>query len=365
MQATHCGRWSRLLVSTVLIGLLAGCETLGYYHQASMGQWQIYRQRVPLQSLIDHPDTDPDLRQRLQLAQRLRQFAVTQLQLPETDSYRHYVDLERPFVVWNVVAAPELSLNPYQWCYPWLGCLGYRGYFHKHHAETKAKALADDGWDVMVGGVQAYSTLGWFADPLLNTFALGSETELAAILFHEMAHQQLYISGDTAFNESFASTLEQIGVERWFQRQHLPEAFAAYQQQQAHKTAFIALLLKFRERLQQLYASELPPAAKRQAKAAMIKELRETTYPTFRAHWQNSDTFDGWINAEFNNARLALIAQYHHWIPAFVQLLQQHQNDLGAFYRAAKSLSELPKAERQQALQALMPAATDVSAAVD
>lgn len=355
MLATDCGRWGKLLASALLLSLLAGCETLGYYHQAAMGQWQIYRQRLELQSLIDHPDTDPPLRQRLQLAQQLRQFAVTQLQLPDTESYRHYVDLERPYVVWNVVAAPELSLAPYQWCYPWLGCLEYRGYFDKDKAHAKAKALADEGWDVMVGGVQAYSTLGWFADPLLNTFTLGSEIQLAAILFHEMAHQQLYIKDDTAFNESFASTLEQIGVERWFQWQQQPDAYASYQWQQDHKSAFITLLLQFRHRLQQLYASEEPPAVKRQRKAALIKELRETTYPDFRAHWQDSATFDGWMASEINNARLALIAQYHTWKPAFRQLLQQHQNDLGAFYRAAKTLSELPRAERQQVLQALMP----------
>lgn len=340
----------RLFILLLLSTVTGGCASPSYYLHAISGQVELLNKRRPVAEVLNDPATTPRTRQQLELVRRLRDFAGRELGLPDNKSYRTYADLERPFVVWNVFATPELSLEPKQWCFVFAGCVAYRGYFAQDKAEQFAAGLEQGGYDVYVGGVPAYSTLGWFNDPLLNTFIHRSEAELAGLLFHELAHQVVYVGGDSAFNESFATVVELEGVRRWFERHGTPQQAVAYRQKMHRREQFTALVLKHRERLAEIYAANIDDDKKRAAKTRIFEELRND-YATLKAGWNGHADFDKWFEQDLNNAHLAAIGMYHQHVAAFQKLLARQGGDLGAFYLAVKELADFPGTERDAILK--------------
>lgn len=338
------------------LGFIAGCASPVYYFHAVSGQLEILNKRRPVEEVLRDPATAPRTREQLELVLRLREFASRELALPDNRSYRSYADLERPFVIWNVFATPELSLEPKQWCFVFAGCVSYRGYFARDKADVFAAEMKQEGYDVYVGGVPAYSTLGWFNDPLLNTFIHRSEADLAGLLFHELAHQVLYVSDDTAFNESFATVVELEGVRRWFERHGTSPQAEAYRQKFERRSQFTTLVLKHKLRLAEIYASNLSKAEKRSAKAKIFTELR-SDYSALKKTWSGIADFDKWFTQDLNNAHLAAIALYNQHVAAFQKLLAHHRNDLMAFYRSVKELAKLPKTERAALLGRILSGA--------
>ena len=337
----------------LLIAVLSGCASPLYYTQAISGQLEILAKRRPVEEVLADPAAPPEICRQLELVQRLREFASRELLLSDNRSYRSYADLDRPFAVWDVFAAPELSLKPKKWCFIVAGCVSYRGYFARDKAEQFAAKLKQKGYDVYVGGVPAYSTLGWFNDPLLNTFIHRSEAELAGLLFHELAHQKIYVSGDSAFNESFATVIELEGVKRWFQQSGNAKEAGAYRLKIQRREKFTALVLKHRARLKEIYASDLSDSEKRMAKARVFGELRND-YATLKADWGGYTVFDNWFAQDLNNAHLIAIGLYTQYVAAFQALLAQHGGDLATFYREVKRLARLPPDERAVVLQTRM-----------
>lgn len=340
------------LLNLLWILPILGCQSLSFYGQAIRGQWQFVTEKQKVSSIIDQKGTPERLKQALQLSQSIRQFAETELQLPSQGSYRHYLDLQRPYPVWAVVATPAYAFEPYLWCYPWLGCLSYRGYFNSQSAIAEAQRLEHQGWDVALAPVSAYSTLGWFEDPLLNSFIFLPPERLAGLIFHELAHQKLYIADDTAFNEAFASTVEQLGVERWLKAQR-PERLPAYHQSLQREARIQQVLNQYRQRLQHLYQS--PYANKLAAKRQILRELSQALQQLKTDYWPQDSSKDNWLSQPKNNAHLLHQATYRHWLPAFRHLWQQ-QPDIGAFYRQARQLAQLPAPQRQRQLERLRSA---------
>ncbi|WP_339409575.1 aminopeptidase [Pseudomonas sp. EA_35y_Pfl2_R5] len=332
--------------------LLSGCSTLDYYSHLTGGHLHLLQTREPIAELLENPATDPELKQRLALAQQARDFASAQLSLPNNGSYRVYADIQRPFVVWNVFATPEFSLSPELHCFPIAGCVAYRGFYSLGRARGSAALLKQQGLDTYLGGVEAYSTLGWFDDPILNTMLRWSDERLVAVIFHELAHQQLYVADDTAFNESFASFVEREGLRQWRAEQGLQPNDPQGEQQ---REQFIGLVLASRARLQQLYASDLPPAQMRSGKHAELARLRAEYHALSKREWAGSGRYDDWINAPINNAKLLPFGLYDQWVPAFAALFEQVERDWSRFYERVAALGELPVVERQQALTDLSP----------
>ncbi|HUR40398.1 MAG TPA: aminopeptidase [Verrucomicrobiae bacterium] len=329
---------------------LTGCQA-GYYAQLVRGQYQLLMRREPIEEVIASPQTDATLRARLGRALDARRFATQVLALPDNGSYTDYADLGRPYALWNVFATPELSMASRQWCYPLAGCMAYRGYYDLDDARAESARLAAAGFDVHIGGVPAYSTLGWFDDPVLNTI-VASDDQVTGTIFHELAHQRRYIKGDTAFNESFATFVEQEGL-----RQYLggaPGRIASALQRRERDREFIGLMLDARERLAQLYASALTEAEKRQRKAAEFERLRER-YAAARAGWGGDAAYDGWLAGPLNNARLLPFGLYHQWVPAFNALYAQVGSDWTAFHAKIDELAETEPEVRQRQLEALTP----------
>jgi len=359
----------RTLATAAAILALAGCasttDNLGYYWQSVRGHLQLLHAAEPIDHWIARPDIPPALRERLQLAQRARAFAVTELGLPDNASYRRYADLRRPAAVWNVVAAPPDALRLHTWCFPLTGCIGYRGYFQKAGAQAEGARLAAQGLEVEVYGVPAYSTLGYLdwmgGDPLLSTFIAWPEGEFVRLLFHELAHQVVYAQGDTLFNESFATAVERLGSARWLATQATPEVRQAFAASEARRGSFRALTRATRARLAEIYAQKEATAPGDKALLAMKKEAMQdfrTAYATLRAGWQAPPAqlagYDGWV-ARANNASFAAQAAYDEWVPAFEALYEQTGRDWQRFYDAVRELAELPQPERHQRLRALQP----------
>jgi predicted aminopeptidase len=328
---------------------LSGCQTLGYYAQAIGGQMELWRTAEPIDNLVRDETTAPALRERLIRVADIRTFASRELALPDDGSYRDYADLHRPYVVWNVFAAPEFSLEPRQWCFPIAGCVAYRGYFSEEGARTFAAGLEGQGLDVFVGGVPAYSTLGWFDDPVLNTFIGYPETEIARLVFHELAHRVVYVSGDTMFNESFATAVELEGVERWIRANGAPEQRQAFQAAQERKQQFIDLTGRARDQLRALYSQDLADQTKRAAKQAVLREVRRE-YDLLKQGWGGFAGYDRWFDEPLNNAKLVSIAAYSDLVPGFQRMLDNANGDMAEFYREVQNLAKLPKTERLAAL---------------
>jgi predicted aminopeptidase len=342
------------LTASLALGLmlvLSGCQTLGYYAQAIGGQLELWRATRPIDGLVRDETTDPLLRERLARVAQIRDFASRELALPDDGSYRDYADLHRPYVVWNVFAAPEFSLSPQQWCFPIAGCVAYRGYFAEDKAEAFATGLKERGLDTFVVGIPAYSTLGWFDDPVLNTFIGYPETEIARLIFHELAHRAVYVSDDTVFNESFATAVELEGVERWIEAKGTPEQREAFRLAQERKGQFLELTARARERLRSLYARDLEREAKRAAKADALRSMREE-YQGLKQRWGGFAGYDRWFEEPLNNAKLVSIAAYSELVPAFQRMLADRGGDLPAFYAEVKRLAALPKTKREAQLAA-------------
>jgi predicted aminopeptidase len=331
--------------------LLSGCSTLNYYSHLASGHLHLLQARAPISALLEDPATDPDLQQRLALALQARAFATAQLSLPDNGSYRLYADIGRPFVVWNVFATAEFSLSPELHCFPIAGCVAYRGFYSQGRARGAAALLKQQGLDTYLGGVEAYSTLGWFDDPILNTMLRWSDERLVAVIFHELAHQQLYVADDTAFNESFASFVEHEGLRQWRAARGLAPRDPAGEQQ---REQFIALVLTSRARLAQLYASELPATQMRARKAAEFDRLRTEYHALRESQWAGQGRYDNWINAPMNNAKLLPFGLYDQWVPAFAALFEQVDRDWPRFYERIAALGQLSEAQRHQALTDLL-----------
>ncbi|MBS1217292.1 MAG: aminopeptidase [Proteobacteria bacterium] len=341
------------LLLTVAL-LCSGCGNLVYYLQSVSGQLEIWQREVPIDSLLADPSLAPPLKAQLERALRIRDYASRELGLPDNRSYRSYADLARPFVVWNVFAAPEFSTEPRQWCFPVVGCVGYRGYFAEAEARAYASTLAAGGDDVYVGGVPAYSTIGWFADPVLNTFIHYPEPELARLLFHELAHQVLYVQGDTVFNESFATVVEQAGIARWLVTHGSDADRARFAQLQHFRADFRVLVTQTRTELAALYAGNAAAADKRRRKAELLAALKRA-YEARKLDWGGFAGYDRWFAQPLGNAHLAAVAIYTQRVPALQALLEQQGNDLPRFYAAVRELAALPAAERNARLDALVP----------
>ena len=333
---------------------LAGCADLSYYWQAADGQLDLWRRSRPIQARLADPDTGEQLKARLRRVEEIRGFASRELGLPDNGSYRDYADLGRPYLVWNVFAAPELSLTARQWCFPIAGCVTYRGYFAEAPAQTLATQLSAAGYDTYVGGVPAYSTLGWLDDPVPSTVIGYPDLDLARLIFHELAHQVVYVPGDTTFNESFATAVEREGARRWALSQGSKADLAALAQSREREGQFTALVLATRARLAEVYAGPGDAASKRAGKQAIIDGLR-AEYRRLEAHWGPGNRFARWFKGPLNNAQLASVAVYTERIPAFDALLEREGGDLGSFYSAVRDLSELPRPERDRRLDDLAP----------
>ena len=326
---------------------LNGCSS--YYGQLAQGQLELLRQRQPVAAVIADHSQDTHLRQRLEQAQQARDFASQVLGLPDNDSYRHYADLQRPYVVWNLFATEEFSVEPLQHCFPIAGCVAYRGYYRQGAARGEAARLRAKGLDTLVAGVEAYSTLGWFDDPLLNTMLRRNDEQLAGLIFHELAHQQLYLPGDTAFNESYASFVEREGLRQWQASRGLPEQAA---QGRLRYRQLVQLLLDTRERLAELYASPRPKDELRQLKQTEFMRLRQS-YRTLRdTQWQGDRRFDRWFAQPLNNATLVPFGLYDRWVPAFSALFEQSGRDWPRFHQHVAELARLPSPEREARLSA-------------
>jgi predicted aminopeptidase len=340
----------------IVLGLtvlgLTGCGAAPYYWQAANGQLELWQKARPIEDWLADPGADEQLKARLKQVQQIRAFASSDLALPANGSYRSYADLGRPYVVWNVFATPELSLAAKEWCFPVAGCVGYRGYFAEQSARSFADGLKGEGYDTYVGGVPAYSTLGWFDDPVPSTIVGYPDTEVARLIFHELAHQVLYVQDDTTFNESFATAVEQEGVKRWVEAHGSPEKLAQFQQSQARRRQFVALVLEYQGRLAAIYASSAADDEKRALKAQTFAAMR-ADYVELKRSWGMPSGYDAWFAGPLNNAQIASVASYTQQVQAFQALLVQEQGDMKRFHAAAQALARLPKPERDAKLAAL------------
>jgi len=337
---------------------LAGCSTVTYYAQAIGGQLNILARAEPIDEILDAtpvhraPPEAATLRSRLTTVLEIREFATSRLALPDNGSYREYVELDRDAVAWNVVVAPELSLSPRRWCFPVIGCVPYRGFFSLDRAREFADEQRRAGFDVRVATVAGYSTLGWFRDPIVSTQLRRNDIDLAALIFHELAHQKLYISNDAAFNESFATVVEKQGVQAWLGMQGSPERFGEWEISHRMQLDFVRFLGIYRERLKAVYASTEPDEARRLGKRKIYSELRDA-YPAWRTRWDNNSRYDGWFADRINNAHLAGIDLYFRHVPAFEELFRRSGYDFARFYRAAGEIGRKQQAEREQLLAGL------------
>lgn len=352
---------SRLATALCVSLGLAGCATdIGQLGRAVGGHLSVMQASRPVQDWMDDPSTSPALRSRLELSQALRDFSIRTLKLPDNASYRRYADLGRPAVLWNVVAAPELDLRLKTWCYPVVGCVGYRGHFDEGRAQREAQALRLQGWEVQVVPVTAYSTLGWTqwmgGDPLLNTFALGSPIELARLLFHELAHQVAYAPGDMAFSESFATAVERLGLAHWAADPGSAAVGAAqwraWEERQARRQALMKRVDLHREQLQALYRSRMADEARRERKVALREQFQREYRQLRDEQWGGDKAFDAWVGA-LNNATLALHGSYADGVPAFLRLFEQQGRDFDRFYAEVRRLAALDAEARRAALEAL------------
>lgn len=349
------GRVRTIAVTLLLllpIMMLGACHNIGYYAQAVRGQSALLLKRQPIDRMLADASLDPQLRERLELVVAAREFAATELGLASAGSYTTYVDPGRQHLVWSVFAAPADSLEPVTWCFPVAGCVTYRGYFSEQAAQRYAERLRQRGHDVYIGGVDAYSTLGWFRDPVPATVMRRADHRLVGLIFHELAHQRYYLPGDTSFNESFASFVEQEGVRRWFAARADQESYAQYQQDALAQQYFISFVLDYRQQFADLYAENLPLDDLILHKRALQTEMR--------TDWQSSGIrgYDGWFNGPLNNAQLNTVGAYADWVPAFEALFTEAGEDIEVFYAAVADLGAMSAEQRNERLQELSAAAS-------
>jgi len=334
----------RLLTLLAVSGALSGC----YVMQAVTGQAGVMARSRPVAEVIAQSATPEETRAKLQLAERARAFAIAELELPDGRSFRKYADLGRPYAVWNVVATPEFSVAPRRWCFPVAGCVAYRGYFRESRARSMARRLAARGDDVAVGGVATYSTLGHFPDPIFSTMLGWRETRLVGTIFHELAHERLYVAGDSGFNEAFANVVEEEGVRRWLEARGATEELAAYRASRQREAEFAALLRDARQRLASLYADDSAESTRRIEKQREFGRLK-FEFQRLRQRWGGGMGYDSWFARALNNAHLASVATYHDCVPGLRRELAA-AGSLPAFYARAAELARLDAAQRRAAV---------------
>ncbi len=343
--------WKRSLIALLALSALIAALQLGgcYYMQAVNGQLELLRKREPITEVLADDALPEDVRQKLDLVLEARQFSVDELQLPDNGSYRSYADLNRDFVVWNVFAAPEFSLTPKTWCFPVVGCVAYRGYFAEASARGLADQLAGEGYDVHVGGVPAYSTLGRFDDPVLNTMVRWSDVDLVTTVFHELAHQRLFVKGDTAFNEAYATAVAEAGLERWLNARGDSDTLERYFRRDAFRRELTIVADRARQDLERLYASSLDETTMRARKEERLSQLADEANRRARElGYENA----GWLGRPVNNARLASVSLYRGYLPQFRAILADCDAELDCFYAEADRLAALDIEERSAALGA-------------
>jgi predicted aminopeptidase len=334
-----------------MVIVLPGCEALGYYRQAIAGECQILARQKPIATLIADPATPPKLKAKFKQVLKIRQFAEQELKEPAGENYVKYTDLHRPYVVWNVNVAPALSLDPKTWWFPVVGRASYRGYFNERSARRYAEKWEKRGWDVYVDGIETYSTLGWFRDPLLSTFIDEPESELAEIIFHELGHRRLFVPGDTDFNEAFATAVAEEGVRRWYEAAQNPKGYERYLTSRRRENDFVKLVLAGRDQLQSVYSdARLTDGEKLQRKEEIIRELRDN-YARLKTRWGVTKSgYDYWFSEPINNAKLGTIAAYYDLVPGFQAVLRTQGGDMEKFYGAVSELAKMPLEKRHEAL---------------
>lgn len=348
--------WGLAAIATAVAA--GGCAQLDYYAQAAHGQLSLLADARPIDDWLADPQISTRLRAKLIKVKQIREFAARELDLPDNQSYKSYADLKRPFVLWNVVATGELTMEQERWCFPVAGCVSYKGYYDKADAQSYASTLRHDGLDVQVAGVPAYSTLGWFNDPVLSTFIQYPDGALARLVFHELSHQVVYVKDDTQFNESFATAVEEAGVERWLIAQGDARLRQNYLEYEGRKEDFLRLLLKHRKALEANYRRDASKDDKRQRKAEIFGELKDE-YQVLKMTWGGYAGYDRWFGEPLSNAHLASVATYHDFVPAFRALLAQEKS-LSRFYAAARRLADMEKSARHRQLAALAQLAKPV-----
>ena len=335
-------KYSILIFSALTV---SACSSFGYYMDLMAGHSELLEQQKPVAEILAEKETKPKLRKLLETSQNIRDFASKNLHLPENDSYRSYADLKRSYVVWNVVAAKEFSIKPKKWCFLFVGCLSYKGYFSKEEATAYGNELKKEGYDVYVAGANAYSTLGWFDDPLLNTMMYKSEARRAGIIFHELAHQVVYIDNDSAFNEAFATTVEQEGIRRWLDEKGKSNQYEEYLLNKKRDSQLNQLLKKTRENLKALYKTKISDEEKRQSKKTIFL-LMQKKYQQLKKSWDGYNAYDKWMAQKLNNSHLLLIATYHDLVPTFEAMLKNENDDLKKFYDAVEQFGKLGREKR-------------------
>lgn len=330
----------------VLLLSVSGCTTLSYYFQAIKGQSELLQKRIPIKTVLIDKKLDNKVRQKLLIVQEARRFAVTALGLPDNNSYRDYADLQRDYVMWSVFITPAFSLKPMQWCYPVVGCISYRNYFSRTDAQLFAGKMQAQGYDVHVANVPAYSTIGWFDDPVTNTMMHWQDYDLVGTLFHELGHQKFYVKSDTVFNESLAKTIEQEGLQRWMQYKSQAGLYERYLRDEKRESAFVGIILQAREKLEKLYQVNNAESQKLSAKLDVFRALRRD-YIRLRKQWNGYDAYDQWMLSGMNNAKVQSIATYYDYVPVFKRLLAEQGGNLSRFYTEVKKLTLMSQQKRK------------------
>ncbi len=347
-------RYLKIAGATLLSCIFGGCAQLGYYAQAMQGQMSLLSSAKPIDAWLVDPGTSDTLKAQLIRTREIRAFAVRELALPDNGSYKSYADLKRPYVMWNVVAKPELSLKPVQWCFPVAGCVDYRGYYQNGDAEHFAADLRKQAYDVRVSGVPAYSTLGWFNDPVLSSFITLPDAEVARMVFHELAHQVAYAPGDSPFNEAFATAVEEIGVSQWLDAHGDPAIREQYRVYRQRKQDFLELLSRYRHQLEALFEGPETVDEKRVRKTLLFEAMKQDYQTMKSGPWGGYAGYDRWFSGPMSNAHFALISTYQDLVPAF-QNLYARSGSLSHFYGSVKALTKLDKSQRRSALASMLP----------
>jgi predicted aminopeptidase len=341
----------RWIISIPLLFLLGGCSDLGYYWHNANGHLAVMNERVDIEELLADEQLDTELRERLHLVQEIRRFSVERLDLPVNDSYASYVKLDRPYVVQNIFAAPEFSTHLFEWCYPVIGCASYRGYYDEARMLAYSDDLKSRGLEVYIGQVSAYSTLGWFDDPVLSSFINWPDYRLAGLLFHELTHQQIYIDNDTTFNESLASAVQQIGTELWLKSRNQNHQLEQLTSWSRYRDEVITLIGNTREQLTEIYAGDSDDASKRERKTRVFAGARDAHTEIAARHGIERGYTD-WFAGELNNAKIGSVAAYNSLTPAFINMIYAHQLDFSAFFAYAQVVGDLEKSVRDSCLEA-------------
>ncbi len=341
----------RYLISIPLLLLLGGCADLGYYWHNARGHLAVMDKRIDIGELLADGKLGPGLRERLLLVREIRRFSIERLGLPDNGSYSGYVELDRPYVVQNLFAAPEFSTRLRQWCYPIVGCAGYRGYYDEKRLRNYAQKLRSEGFEVHIGKVSAYSTLGWFDDPVLSSFIDWPDYRLAGLLFHELTHQQVYIDDDTTFNESLASAVQQVGAELWLDAGSRSDELENLLRWQRYRGEVTALIEATREKLSAIYSRDIDDASKRRMKSAAFETAR-TAHADIAAKFSVTGGYTHWFEGELNNAKFGSVSAYNSRVPAFVNMIRAHKTNFTAFFVYVEKLGKLGKNRRDKCMSA-------------